>query len=81
MAPPMMYWIEVNATLSKAEADAHAERYAKASFHAEVVQVELKDKGPGYRVRLQGFDTRKAAEEAAIKLVTEGVISEYWVVP
>ena len=81
MAPAITYWIEVNATLSKAEADAHAEKYAKAGFHPEVVQVELKDKEPGYRVRLQGFDTRKAAEEAAIKLVTEGVITEYWVVP
>ena len=81
MAPPMTYWIEVNATISKAEADAHAERYAKAGFHPEVVQVELKDKAPGYRVRLKGFDTRKAAEEAAQKLVTDGIISEYWIVP
>ncbi len=75
------YWIQVNSTRSKSEAEAQAEKLAKAGFRPEVVQVDLKEKGLWYRVRLQGFDSRKAAEEAARKLVEEGIITEYWIVP
>jgi len=52
-----------------------------AGFQPEVVQVDLKKKGLWYRIQLQGFDTRKAAEAAAKKLKAQGLTSEYWIVP
>jgi len=84
-APPAQhkktYWLQVHATQDKAEAEAHAQKFTLAGFQPEVVQVDLKKKGLWYRIQLQGFETRKAAEAAAKKLKAQGLTSEYWIVP
>ncbi len=75
------FWLQVRATQDKAEAEADVAKFTVAGFQPEVVQVDLKKKGLWYRIQLQGFETRKAAEGAAKKLKAQGLISEYWIVP
>ena len=75
------YYIQLNSTLSKAEAEAQAEKIAKAGFRPEVVQVDQKTRGILYQILLQGFVSRKAAKEVARKLVSDGVITEYRILP
>jgi hypothetical protein len=46
-----------------------------------IEEVDLKDKGIWFRIRLSGFASRGAASAAGQKLVDEGAIKEFWILP
>ncbi len=75
------FQIQVYSTQSKHDADARATSLAKAGYSPKVDQVDLKEKGTWFRIRLQGFKTREAAKEAGEKLVADKLISQYWIIP
>ena len=73
--------IQVGSSHNKEEADEIAAKLTKAGLTPEVEMVELKAKGIWYRIRLQGYESRTAAEAAGKKLLDAKLISQYWVVP
>jgi hypothetical protein len=73
--------IQVYSTQRKESADAKAASLVKAGYNASVEQVEIKDRGTWYRVRLQGFKSRAEAKAAGDKLVSGKLIKQYWIVP
>ena len=75
------YYIQVLSTKNKSEAEKRAEKLQKAGYRAEVSEADLQDKGIWFRVRVDGFETREAAQQAAKKLVGDGTITEYWISP
>ncbi len=75
------FQIQVYSTQSKADADAKSATLAKAGYLPKVDQVDLKEKGVWFRIRLQGFKSREQAKAAGEKLVAEKVIQQYWIVP
>jgi cell division septation protein DedD len=75
------YFIQILSTRNKGEAEKRAEKLSKAGHRVEVSEVDLQDKGIWFRVRIQGFETREAAQQTAKKLVAEGLITEYWISP
>lgn len=75
------YFIQVLSTKNKGDAEKRAEKLLKAGYRVEVSEVDLQDKGIWFRVRVQGFETREAAQQTAKKLVVDGLITEYWISP
>ncbi len=73
------YAVQVSATHDKAEAEEMAGRLENAGLAAQMERVNLKDKGTWYRVRLTGYESRSEAKRAADKLVSSGVIKQYWI--
>ena len=73
------YRIQIFSSRSKKEAAAKADQLAKAGFAPELDEVDLKDKGIWYRLRLQGFQSREAAIATGEKLLAQKLIKEYWV--
>jgi cell division protein FtsN len=75
------YQIQVYSTQRKESADAKAASLVKEGFEANLEQVEIKDRGTWYRIRLQGFKSRADAKAVGDKLVSEKLIKQYWIVP
>ncbi len=75
------FQIQVYSSQSKQDADAKSAVLAKTGYVPKVDQVDLKEKGTWYRIRLQGFKTREEAKAAGDKLVADKVIQQYWLVP
>jgi len=75
------FQIQVYSSQSKQEADATAANLARAGYLPKIDQVDLKEKGTWYRIRLQGFKSREEAKAAGDKLVAEKIIQQYWIVP
>ena len=75
------YQIQVYSTQRKEAADAKAASLAKEGYNASVEQVEIKDRGTWYRIRLQGFKSRADAKAVGDKLVADKLIKQYWIVP
>jgi cell division protein FtsN len=73
--------IQVGSSRSKEEAKAIAAKLTKAGLAPGVEMADLKEKGIWYRIRLQGYESRKVAEAASKKLLDARLISQYWVVP
>lgn len=73
--------IQVGSSRSKEEANAIAAKLTKAGLAPGVEMADLKEKGIWYRIRLQGYESRKVAEAAGKKLLDAKLISQYWVVP
>jgi len=73
--------IQVGSSRSKEGAEAFAARLTKAGLSSETEMLDLKEKGVWYRVRLQGFESRKAADASGQKLLAAGLIKAYWLVP
>ncbi len=73
--------IQVYASRNKEDAGAKARFWEREGHGIEIDEVELKEKGAWYRVRLTGYESRRAAKEAADKLVSAGRIREYWIIP
>lgn len=75
------FQIQVYSTQRKESADAKAASLAKEGYNPSVEQVEIKDRGIWYRIRLQGFKSRADAKAAGNKLIAEKLIKQYWIVP
>jgi cell division septation protein DedD len=73
--------IQVFASQSRKEAEDMAAKLTGWGYPAGIEEVDLADKGVWYRIRLQPFATRKEATEAGEKMLSEGLIKGYWVVP
>ncbi len=76
-----MFKVQISAVRSRKTADTIAGSLAKAGYSPEVAAVDLKDKGIWYRVRLQGYESRKAADAVGRKLLADKIIAQYWVIP
>jgi cell division protein FtsN len=74
------FQIQVYSTQRKESADAKAASLAKEGYKPSVEQVEIKDRGIWYRIRLQGFKSRADAKAAGDKLIAEKLIKQYWIV-
>lgn len=72
--------IQVASSHSKEEANAIAAKLTKAGLASGVEMADLKEKGIWYRIRLQGYESRKVAEAAGKKLLDAKLISQYWIV-
>lgn len=73
------YWIQVHSTQVRADAEEKTKKLSESGYNAEIVEVDLDTKGVWYRIRLKGYQSRKEAEEAAQKLLEQGMIKEYWI--
>ncbi len=73
------FTVQVTAARDKEEVEAEARRLEKSGFATRTEQVNLKDKGTWYRLRLVGYESRSEAKRAADKLVSAGVIKKYWI--
>ncbi len=73
--------IQVGSSPNREDSVKMAQRLTAAGIAAEIETANLKERGVWYRVRLAGYSSRKAAEAAGRKLVADGVIKEFWLVP
>ncbi len=74
------YQIQVYSTQSRQAADSKAAVLVKAGYLPKVDEVDLKEKGIWFRIRLQGFKSREEAKAAGEKLLADKLIRQYWIV-
>jgi Tfp pilus assembly protein PilF len=78
---PRTYAIQTDACRTESAARSVGARLQGASLTPEIIRADLNEKGTWYRVRLLGYESLKAAVNAAKRLLNQGLIRDFWVVP
>jgi cell division protein FtsN len=73
--------VQVFSSRSRLNAESVANQLESLGVKAEIEEVDLKERGIWFRIRLPGYMSRDSAKEAAEKVVSEGVVTQYWLVP
>jgi hypothetical protein len=73
--------VQVLSSRNRQEAEALAELLKGRGLKPTIEEVDLREKGIWFRIRLHGYATRSEASEAVQKLVDEGAIKDFWIVP
>jgi len=73
--------VQVFSTPNKVAAEAKASQLRKEGLRPEIEEADLKDRGVWYRIRLAGYGSRKEAKEAAERVISSGIVQQYWLVP
>ncbi len=79
--PQKEFRVQVFSTPNKDAAEAKASQLRKEGLRPEIEEADLKNRGIWYRIRLAGYGSREEAKEAAEKIVTSGIVQQYWLVP
>jgi tetratricopeptide (TPR) repeat protein len=78
---PRTYAIQTDACRTESGARSAVARLEAAALTPEISRADLNERGVWYRVRLLGYESLKAAVDAAKRLLSQGIIRSFWVVP